>query len=343
MRFNFSAEFLRVLPPDTTFGEAWESLCHKLLATESPSVVFQRIRAPDKGIDIYARRERHAYQCKANERGAGATGDATAAAASLRAAILGRTNLHWVLYRIASNADFTAPGIGRIHETLAEHGLPPAVVEFLGPDYWENLCLKHQTAIDDRFYYRVTLDELHVIEALKQARYYDHFISEAQRKIRDAPVTLRLTCNRLHLEFRIPFSRELTARNLLDVCKELYGINLDWIKFTDLSTSAGTSVSIASGDTLVPFERKIGELVTGDETHLEFWIKIIWEDGLRKDAVSDDKVVLYLYLSRYTPLPRADWKILSYAERRDFTLRRFEEYIQNLMWERTFARKITKA
>jgi FMN phosphatase YigB (HAD superfamily) len=32
MRYSFSAEFMRVLPPDTTFGSAWESLCFEPLA-----------------------------------------------------------------------------------------------------------------------------------------------------------------------------------------------------------------------------------------------------------------------------------------------------------------------
>ena len=340
MQFDFSSAFLRVLPPDTTFGDAWESLCHTLLTTESPSVAFQRVRAPDKGIDIYARSEKHAYQCKAKEAGASATGDAASAAASLQAAILSRANFPWVLYNLASNADFTAPGIVLINKTLAEHGLDPMVVKFLGPDYWERLCLKHRTAIENRFYYRVTLDEVQVMEALKQARYYEHFISEAQRKIRETPVTLRLTCNRIHLEFSIPFSKELSVRNLLDICKELYGISLDWVNFSDLSTSAGASVSIVSGDKNVPFERKIGELVTGHETHLEFWIKIIWKDGLDKDAVSDDKRLLYF--SNYTDLV-THGKPLSEVERRDFTLRRCEEYLQNLMWKRTIARKFVKA
>jgi hypothetical protein len=333
MKYDFSAEFLRVQPPDTTLGDAWESLCQLLLSKELPAVTFERLRAPDGGIDIYARKRKQAYQCKANERGALATADASAAEISLRAAISSRKAFPWKLYSVASNAEFSSVGIERIRTEASSHGLPPDSVEFLGPSFWHKLCLKFSDAVADRFYYRITLSELQILEALKQARYYDSFVSEARHKLQCSPVTLRVTCNRLHLEFRMPFSKELSVRHLLDVCKELYGINLDWVTFSDIDTSAGPSVSIADGEKLVPFECKIGELATGDERHFEFWIKIVWQDEVRKDSVSEDKVMSFMLLRRGEIEP-AKRESLSYDGRRQLTISRFEDYLQNAMWER---------
>ena len=336
MRFNFSTEFLRVEPPDTTFGDAWESLCCELLGNEFPGVSFQRLRAPDGGIDIYAKQPRHAYQCKASERGAAATADTGSALGSLRAAMKNRQTLPWSKYTIASNADFTAVGIAQIQAALTTHNINKSALEFLGPNYWHGLCVKFSNIVADRFYYRVTLQELDVIKAFQQARYYDSFISEAQRKLRETPIALRITSNRILLEFQIPFSKELTAENLLDVCMELYGVKLDWINFADLSTSAGPSVSIAHGDKLVPFETKIGDVVTSNELQLEFWIKISWKDATKEDAVSSDTVLNYLaYYDAVVPR-----ESLAESERRDLTIRRCEEYLQNLMWSRTYARTV---
>jgi len=336
MRYNFSAEFLKVEPPDTTFGDAWESLCHTLLAKEFPRVNFQRLRAPDGGIDIYVKPKKHAYQCKASERGAAGTGDARSALESLQAAVASRAKLAWQKYSIASNADFTAAGVTQVEAALEAYRLGKGALEFLGPHYWHELCEKHSAAVGNRFYYRVTLEDLDVIEALKRARYYDRFVADARQKLRDSPVKLRITSNRMLLEFEIPFSKELTIKNLLDVCKEIYGANLDWVNFGDLATSAGPSVSIAQGEKLMPFAKKIGDVVVGEEGQLEFWIQIVWKDETKSDAVSGDQV-LDLLMTYRTEVPRAS---LGERERGNLTIRRCEEYLQNLMWSRTYARTV---
>jgi hypothetical protein len=52
MRYTFSAEFLKVCPPKTTFANAWESLCYDLLAAEHGFNGLQRLNALHSGIDI---------------------------------------------------------------------------------------------------------------------------------------------------------------------------------------------------------------------------------------------------------------------------------------------------
>ena len=113
-------------------------------------------------------------------------------------------------------------------------------------------------------------------------------------------------------------------------------MDLGWVNFADLVTSAGPSVSIAQGETLVPFERKIGDLVRGDAGQLEFWIKIVWRDETKIDAVSGDQVMEFLAMYR-TEVARDS---LSERERRDLTIHRCEDYLQNLMWSRTYARTL---
>lgn len=56
MKFDFSAaSFLRVIPPDTSFSEAWESLCFHLLSLKYGVEGINRLRPPDRGIDIYTK------------------------------------------------------------------------------------------------------------------------------------------------------------------------------------------------------------------------------------------------------------------------------------------------
>ena len=51
MKHDFSAQFMRVLPPDTSFADAWESLCYVLPDAEHGDQSLIRLRPPDKGVD----------------------------------------------------------------------------------------------------------------------------------------------------------------------------------------------------------------------------------------------------------------------------------------------------
>lgn len=70
MKFDFSAQFLRINPPDTSFGDSWESLCFTLLDAELDDPSLIRLRPPDKGVDILHRNAHRAFQCKSSEQGA---------------------------------------------------------------------------------------------------------------------------------------------------------------------------------------------------------------------------------------------------------------------------------
>lgn len=334
MRYNFSADFLRVAPPDTTFGDAWESLCFALLSAEYPATHLQRIHAPDGGVDIHAPSIPRAYQCKACEQGANGTADAASATGSLLAALAGRENLPWQEYHLATNANFTASGLAKVKEPLVPHSLPADCLTFLGPEYWHGLCVKHSGLVEDRFYYRVTLDELHVIKALQQARYFESFVAEARQKLKDSPITLRITCNRIHLEFCLPFSTELTVGHLVNVCQSVYGMKLDWVSFSDLSTSVGPSVSITRGNSAIPFEKKIGELITAGDNHFEFWIKIVWKDGIIEDNDSSGRTLRLMTSDR---LIEAATGQMPKHERRNLTIARYEEHVQSMMWQSPYA------
>ena len=107
MKFDFSAQFLRVNPPDTSFGDSWESLCFALLDAEFDDPSLIRLRPPDKGVDILHRNEQKAFQCKSNEQGAFGSMSANESIKSLNTAFSQKKLLSWETYAFAANANYT--------------------------------------------------------------------------------------------------------------------------------------------------------------------------------------------------------------------------------------------
>jgi len=100
MRHTFSAQFLKILPAATSFGEAWENLCLSLLRADSGDNTIMRLGPPDRGIDIYRQTSRTAYQCKSNENGVFGTIDPNYCISSLERAVEARVDIAWQHYAI---------------------------------------------------------------------------------------------------------------------------------------------------------------------------------------------------------------------------------------------------
>ena len=168
-KYDFSTHFLRIVPPDTNFGEAWESLCYDLLNADEIDPHIYRLNSPDCGIDILCPNVNRAFQCKSDERGAGGSISAEKSIESLKMAYKNKQKFDWYSYFFCTNANYTGNAISKIKEEITKLGLSQSDVIFLGPEYWDNLCTKYNQVIEDRFYYRITASEKHVIDALKSA------------------------------------------------------------------------------------------------------------------------------------------------------------------------------
>lgn len=332
MKYNFSSDFLKILPPDSSFGEAWESLCHHLLCQEHGHNGFIRLNPPDRGIDIFHQPERRAYQCKSHENGAAATIDATKSIKSLKTAVAHRNSFEWSPYCFATNANFSGVGFEKILSTATELGIDKKLIEHLGPEYWSSLCEKRSTTIGNRFDFRIQVSEEQVIEAFRKARYYDEYVSKYGEEIKKANFTLVISNNRTPTEIEIPFSPELSVEQYLDVAKSLMGISLDWTNFDDLNTSAGPSISVTIDKKAQSFSKKIKELPVKPGDKLEIWIKIVWKDE-KKDgaAASSDMMVYKLHYLNLSSTFKKTAK--SYQERRQVTVDRKEEIIQSMIWD----------
>lgn len=331
MKFDFSAHFLRINPPDTSFADAWESLCYSLLQAELSDTSLIRFRPPDKGIDILHRKGNRAYQCKSDERGALGSIAATESIKSLKSASAEKAVFDWEFFAFATNANYTGSAFASITTEGTQLGLQRNKIEFLGPEYWERLCVNHPDAIEGRFDYRIPVPKPRVIQVIEQ-RYYPQYASQFATAVAGSELVLRVSNNRTPAVLEVPFSPELTIKHLVNVSKDLLGVSLDWTNYPDLGTSSGPSVSLTLDGKKQTFDTKISDLNLPQDGELQFWITLVWRDERQKDAGDAGDIALYHYLSRRAEFVLADRESLTYNERRDRTIARSEEIIETMLW-----------
>jgi hypothetical protein len=330
MRYSFSAEFLRVIPPETAFGDAWEALCFDLLAAEHGIAGLQRLNAPDSGIDILRRRQKTAIQCKSDERGSFGSLSAIDSVKSLEAANNVRSKIEWEDYHFATNANYTGSAVKAILERSTSLGIPNDNIEFLGPEYWNELCARHFARVQDRFDFRVTVTEEQVIEAFRKARYFDKYVQQYKDTIAGANFVLKVKNNWTPVELEFPFSPDLTVENCVDAVQELLGVSLEWTNFGDIGTSTGPSVSLTVDRRGQTFKQTIGEVQAANpEKDLVFWITLVWKDKTLDNGVSSQEALRRMRLMDFRTIERAT---VNEAERRSETLRRAERMVQGMIW-----------
>lgn len=330
MRYSFSAEFLKVTPPDTSFGDSWEALCFDLLAAEHGIEGLQRVSAPDCGIDILRRPTATAIQCKSDERGAFGSLSATESVKSLEAAQRARPEIEWEHYRFATNANYTGNAVKTIMARSASLGLASDSIDFLGPEYWNELCERHFERVRGRFDFRVTVSEEQVIDAFRKARYFDKYLQQYKEAISRANLVLTVKNNWTPIELELPFSPDLSVENCVDAVQELLGNSLKWTNFADIGTSTGPSISLTVDRRGQTFKQTIGEVQAAHpHKDLVFWITLVWKDKTKDDAVSSHDV---LYVMQLMDFRRIDRITLNEVNRRTETLKRAETMVQAMIW-----------
>lgn len=333
MKYIFTSQFLKVAPPATSFGDAWELLCLALLRAENPGTDYQHILPPDRGVDILSRADPiTAYQCKSNEQGAYGSAPAQSSIESLTTAMKYRASLGWQNYCFSTNADYSGTAASEILARAESLSLPKAKVAFLGPQYWSDLCEKHLEKVQDRLDYRLQVTEQQVLDAFRKARYYEERVKEYQELIASGKFVLTLGNNRTPLQLSIPFSPDLTVRHCLEVAKQFLGVSLDGKEYLDLDTSVHPRVSITVDRIPQSFNKRMGDFSDQELGRLELWIQIIWTDET-KTGKREEVSHRLEYLHEYLHLPRVGIVTLSPRERGIETIRRYERSVQQSIWQ----------
>lgn len=322
MKYNFSAQFLKVIPPNTSFGDAWDSFCLSLLQQEDGHQNYLSLKAPDRGVDILSRIDNMAIQCKSDERGALGTISPSASLESLRTAVKHKGTIGWVKYSFATNANYSGDGIEKIFAEAAIHGLKKDDIEFLGPEYWSELCEKHMDTVKHFLDYRLTYTEAEVEEAFRKARYYDEYVNKYVGLIKEDSLNIEVANNKTPIILSIPFSKELTIKQCLDVAKALLGLTLDEEHYSDIGTSARPSLSLTLDQKAQPFKKKLGEFSEDELKRLKLWVKTVY--SFDDDSRDSDKV---MYEMMYKTTSKT-----SRAEAKNETIKRFNRSIEDKMW-----------
>lgn len=327
MRYNFSVEYLRIKPPDTSFADAWESLCFALLAADGGTVGLQHLRAPDSGIDILRKgTSLDAFQCKSDERGACGSLSSEESIKSLNSAFLTRQTLHWDNYIFATNANYTGKAVLRIAEEASRLGVGRP--EFLGPEHWNALCCKYPEQVGDRFDFRVTVTEEQVVEAFRKARYYDEYIRQFAEQLSQKKEIVTVKNNWTPLEIQLPFSADFKVEECLRVVQQHLGIDLAWTNMNDLGTSTSPSISLTINKRALPFNITLAEAREANGSgDLVFWITIRWK--CQEAADDPPRVMLRTACPHDKPMALA---LLSESERQRLTVERAESLIQGTIW-----------
>ena len=223
-------------------------------------------------------------------------------------------------------------GLTRINECSIAHGISPEEVIILPPEHWNILCERHELHIRHLFDFRVFVTETQVIEALQEQRYYPKYIKQAGEALEKAPLQVSVSNNRMPVELVIPFSGDLAVEQLLDVTKSLLGVTTEWANFPDLQTSCGPSLSMTIDRVGQPFKMKLSELSLEQLAKLQFWIKLVWRDGLQTKDHFDGPARMRLF--RYLDVPASVPALRGNERARGkMTLDRMEAIIQTTMWQ----------
>jgi len=330
LKYNFSAQFLKILSPQTSFGDAWEALCISLLQAEFGHEHCLAMNAPDRGVDIMLRNESKAIQCKADERGAIGTIAPTKSIESLTTAISHKDILKWEKYTFASNANYSGNGIEKIFDFVDDSSISRDDISFLGPEYWSELCGKYLDKVKHMLDYRLLYSESEVEEAFRKARYYEKYINEYSGLIKKDNLRIEVANNRTPIILSIPFSKELSVKECLEVSKSLLGIDLKKEQYGDLGTSAKPSLSLTLDDKAQSFSKKISDFSEEELGRLKLWIKIVYQfdENSQRDPNS-----IYFEMLKKTASP------ISKSQAKQSTLQRFESSIQERMWKQVTLNK----
>lgn len=322
MKYIFNAQFLKVLPPNTSFGDAWDSFCLSLLRKEDGHQHYLSLKAPDRGIDILKRSDNTAIQCKADERGALGTLSPSSSIESLKTAILHRNSIEWIKYSFATNADYSGDGFIKIINEAETLGLKKDNIEFLGPDYWSDLCEKHIDAVKHLLDYRLTYTEAEVEEAFKKARYYDSHITKYVGLISKDSFNIEIANNRTPIVLAIPFAPSLTVKQCLDVAKSLLGLTLETEHYSDIGTSASPGLSLTLDQKAQSFDKKLGDFSEDERKRLKLWVQTRYSLDERSKN-SDSAMFELMYKTTST---------VSREESKKKTIERFNKSIEDRMW-----------
>lgn len=268
MDYHLHPPFL-IVSEASSFPEAWEAFCCKLLNLENNTNQIRRRTPPDQGIDLIWPDRGIAYQCKSVESGRAGDFDVDSACASVDSAVAARGQVPWDEYVICTNIDPTGAQEARLRRCLSD-------VQMNGASFWRSLCERHPGAVERNFRRLITVPESRVEDAI-QSTFVQHYTDELRRKVEAEGFPVFLYSNRHQTVYRLVVAPTLTVGDLVRTLRSFFGLP-ESQTYRDLDVSVSLTHSLVLGGRKLPFRETLGDLGISEGTVLTYWTTIVWRD-----------------------------------------------------------------
>ncbi len=195
--------------------------------------------------------------------------------------------------------------------------------------------------VEEHFNILIPASKRHIVEALEHERYYTKFVNKYAEEISKENFEVIVSTNRAETKFKIPFSKTMTIKHLLDVMKGIIRLPKGWNLYPTFNSSATVnSVAITKDSKPQYFSKTLEEIGVQSGDELQFFIQVLWSDKLEDDGETDkegDDRIHLLFKMNYNYKKEIDTnsyiKKLSPQEIKENTIRSFDTTLHNNIWQ----------
>jgi hypothetical protein len=258
-----------VVPEESSFADAWEAFCCKLLNLKEKTDEIYRRHPPEQGIDLYYPTKQIAYQCKSVESGKSGDFNVSKALDSIKSAKSAKAKAAWKEYVLCTNVDITGTAEAKLTEKLPNIIIRPR-------SYWQNLCEEFSTYVEKNFRLLLTIPQKRVVDTISQA-FYANYSDKLKAMLNKNSFEVFLYSNRHDKIYRVPVSPEYKVEDLLHILKWFFGLPGPRTIESE-GISVGLSHSIVFEGKKQVFSMSLQEAGIKTGSVITYWTTIIWEE-----------------------------------------------------------------
>ncbi|MGE7997603.1 hypothetical protein ACQKOF_02770 [Lysinibacillus sp. NPDC093190] len=258
----------RLYPPffkdelDSSFADAWERFCLKLIKIENNTEDIKKRKPPESGVDLFYQSKKIAYQCKSLEENS--IYNITNSVKSLKSALQIKESLGWEKYVICANTELTGNQEATLKSLYAN-------IEVKDKEYWIGLCKKYPYIVQENFKLLIDTPSNYICEKIKDSL----VISENIKEILSESTNCISTWFYIHKRdniFKIPITLNMKIGDLIDFLRSIIGLPQEPIIDTQ-AIKMSYGVSIFEPNQLSTIERKYYTLADKDKRLTDLNVK----------------------------------------------------------------------
>ncbi|WP_373551158.1 hypothetical protein [Haliscomenobacter sp.] len=198
-----------IVSEESSFHEAWEYFCLKLLKFENNSNDIVKRKPPEKGVDLFYREKKRAYQCKSVLDGIDKKFNISIAKDSLKTAIEAKEEIGWKDYHLCTNVELTGQQIQSLKEIFSD-------IVVKDKSYWLHLCEKYPDEVKRNFRQLVSVSRKTPTQILNDSLENDYSNKQKQLLNKSAfPILFYYDKHNFVYEMKV--SDEFTGEDLLQL------------------------------------------------------------------------------------------------------------------------------